>query len=340
MIQLNNINVTFETDDGPVQAVKDVSLKVKKGEIFGVIGYSGAGKSTLVRVINMLQRPTSGQVIVGGQGMTDLSEKELLKACKNIGMIFQHFNLLKQRTVGDNIAFPLKGNGLSKAEINDRVDELLELVGLSDRKNAYPAQLSGGQKQRVAIARALASKPDVLLCDEATSALDPKTTEQILSLLQKINEETGITIVVITHEMSVIKKICDRVAVMTNGEVVEVASVIDLFTNPKNKLSHDFIQSSQANLPSRGELGLSESIDLYRLDYIGHGQGESLFIDLYDKFNVRTNLHYSNTEYLKGQAVGMYLVSLEGSAVREALDHIENLGIKVKLYQTEKEGVA
>lgn len=226
-----------------LQALRDVSLDVKKGDIFGVIGLSGAGKSTLVRCINCLEEPTEGEIYIDGKAMTTLSNKELRKTRQNIGMIFQHFNLLMNSTVADNIAFPLKISGYPKGEVEQRVDDLLDVVGLSDKKNAYPSQLSGGQKQRVGIARALANDPDILLSDEATSALDPITTEQILDLLLDINGKYGITIVVITHEMDVIRKVCNKVAVMEDGYPVEVGDVLKVFNAPKSKTAKSFLES-------------------------------------------------------------------------------------------------
>lgn len=241
LIELEHVKKTYRTDAGPVEALTDVSMEVRNGEIFGVIGYSGAGKSTLIRLINLLERPTSGLVKVDGQIMTELSEKALREARKQIGMIFQHFNLLWSRSVAENISFPLELAGLSKKKQRARVEELLRVVGLEGRASSYPSQLSGGQKQRVGIARALASNPKVLLCDEATSALDPKTTDSILQLLQKINRTTGITIVIITHEMQVIRRICDRVAVLDHGTIVEEGLEKDVFTHPRQQITKEFI---------------------------------------------------------------------------------------------------
>ena len=216
MIELKNISVTFQQKKQEIQAVQDVSLTIDKGDIYGIVGYSGAGKSTLVRVINLLQRPTAGTVIINKENILTFSKKELRQQRKKIGMIFQHFNLMKERTIFSNIDFSLKYSGLSKSERRQKISHLLELVGLSEKRDAYPSQLSGGQKQRVAIARALANDPEILLCDEATSALDPKTTGQILALLKKLNQELNLTIVLITHEMQVVKEICNKVAVMEN----------------------------------------------------------------------------------------------------------------------------
>ena len=244
MIILENVTKKFNNGNGEIHAVKDVSLHIREGEIFGIIGFSGAGKSTLVRCINLLERPTAGRVLVDGQDLMALSERELRVARRKIGMIFQHFNLMKSRTVYDNIAFPLKKSKLTKQEKDAKIRYLLELVGLSDRSGAYPAQLSGGQKQRVALARALANDPKVLLCDEATSALDPQTTKSILALLQKLNAELGITIVLITHEMAVVKEICDRVAIMEQGTVVEQGTAEDIFVHPVENVTRSFISTA------------------------------------------------------------------------------------------------
>ena len=245
MISLEHVSKTFnENRPNEVRAVKDVTLHIHPGEIYGIIGYSGAGKSTLVRCINLLEKPTSGMVTVDGVELTALKPGDLRQARKKIGMIFQQFNLLAGRTVAQNIAMSLQYSGLPKSQIRDKVKRLLEYVELSDKANAWPSQLSGGQKQRVAIARALANDPKVLLCDEATSALDPQTTQSILALLQRLNRELGITIVVITHEMAVIKKICHRVAVMENGEVVEENDVVSLFAEPKRQITRDFVRTT------------------------------------------------------------------------------------------------
>ena len=231
-IVIEKVRKSFDTKDGVVEALKDVNLNIDSGDIYGIIGMSGAGKSTLVRCMNFLEVPTEGQVLIDGKALGDLTEKELRKQREEIGMIFQHFNLLMQKSVIDNVCFPLYIKGKKKAEARKRAAELLEIVGLGDRQNAYPAQLSGGQKQRVAIARALASDPKILLCDEATSALDPQTTSSILELLKKINKQFGITIVIITHQMSVVREICTHVAIMYEGEVVEKGLVADIFANP------------------------------------------------------------------------------------------------------------
>lgn len=253
MIRLENVSKTFTDSNKEVHAVNNVSLTINDGDIFGIIGFSGAGKSTLVRCINLLEKPTEGKVFVDDAEITALSGKELRKARKKIGMIFQHFNLMPSRTIFGNVAYPLRGSGLSKEEIKEKVHHLLELVGISEKENAFPGQLSGGQKQRVAIARALANDPNILLCDEATSALDPQTTKSILKLLQQLNQTLGITVVVITHEMAVVKEICNRVAVMDHGDVVEEGEVFHVFASPKEPLTRSFIKTT-SNLQKIEEL--------------------------------------------------------------------------------------
>lgn len=247
MIELQHIDKVYHTATGDLHALKDINLSIGEGEIFGIIGLSGAGKSTLVRCINRLEEPTSGKVVVNGEEITAMNEEQLRKARQNIGMIFQHFNLLSSRTVYDNIAFPLEIQGMDKAAIKKKVEPLLDLVGLKDRADHYPSQLSGGQKQRVGIARALASNPKVLLSDEATSALDPQTTESILTLLRDINKRLHITIVMITHQMNVVKEVCDKVAVIENGEIIEQGAMVDLFTNPQKRTTKEFVASVQHN---------------------------------------------------------------------------------------------
>ena len=243
MIQLRNIIKTFTTKDKDIHAVRNVTLDIHDGEIYGIIGYSGAGKSTLVRIINQLEKQDSGEVIINGTDISKLSEKELRENRQKIGMIFQHFNLLWSRTVAENIEFPLEIARVGKEERKNRVSELVKLVGLEGRENAYPSELSGGQKQRVGIARALANSPEILLCDEATSALDPDTTESILDLLKQINKDLNITIIMITHQMEVVQKICHKIAVMSDGRVVEEGSVRQIFENPKHEVTKRFVTS-------------------------------------------------------------------------------------------------
>lgn len=246
MIELHGIRKTFSTGGKTVEVLKGIDLSVQKGEVFGLIGRSGAGKSTLLRIINLLERPTAGRVVVDGVELTALSERELRRARQRIGMVFQHFHLLWSRTVRENIALPLEIAGVPKREIRQRVDELVELVGLTERADAYPSQLSGGQKQRVGIARALANRPHVLLCDEATSALDPETTDQILDLLRSINRRFGLTVVLVTHEMDVIQAVCDRVAVMEGGRIVEVGPVAEVVARPQTETARRFLQQGRA----------------------------------------------------------------------------------------------
>lgn len=245
MIQIKNVVKLFKTKKQSLKAVDQVSLTIEQGEIFGVIGYSGAGKSTLIRMLNLLEKPTEGSVYIDDVELNSLSQRELRKKRQKIGMIFQHFNLLWSRTVRENISFPLEIARVPKKEREKRVQELIDMVGLQGKEEDYPAQLSGGQKQRVGIARALANQPKVLLCDEATSALDPKTTDSILQLLQEINQQLGLTIVLITHEMHVIQKICDRVAVMENGRVVELGNTQEVFENPEQQMTKEFVKQVQ-----------------------------------------------------------------------------------------------
>ena len=340
MIQLERISKSFVTASGTVHAVQDVNLQIGEGEIFGIIGFSGAGKSTLVRCINLLERPTEGRVIVDGEDLTAMDLKKLREVRKKIGMIFQHFNLMRSRTVFQNIAFPLKKSGLSKAEKEKKIESLLELVGLSDKKDAYPSQLSGGQKQRVAIARALANDPKVLLCDEATSALDPQTTQSILKLLKQVNETLGITIVLITHEMAVVKDICDRVAIMEQGRVVEEGDTVSVFSHPKEAMTKDFIDTASnlgkihdliAEGHSLTEIQPGEQMVL--LTYSGSNAGQPLISALAEKFSVSANIIYGNIDYLKGKPLGKLVVTLSGEkeAMDQAIDYIRSLGVEMEV---------
>ncbi len=340
MIKLEHICKTFDTTAGNVHAVQDVSLEIQDGEIFGIIGFSGAGKSTLVRCINLLERPTSGSVQIDGVELTTLGEKQLREVRTKIGMIFQHFNLMRSRTVYENIDFPLKKSKLSKAQREEKIHSLLELVGLTDKKNVYPSQLSGGQKQRVAIARALANEPSVLLCDEATSALDPQTTQSILKLLKKVNAELGITIVLITHEMNVVKDICDRVAIMDGGTVVETGNTVDVFSRPQQALTKDFIETA-TNIRKIYEL-IEEDNELTRLEdgekmvlltYSGSNAGEPMISYLSKAYDVRANIIYGNIDYLKGIPLGKLVVTLSGDSehIAEALNYINSQGVEVEV---------
>lgn len=347
MIKLENIDVTFKQGVKVVNAVKNVSLHVEPGDIYGIIGYSGAGKSTLVRTINLLQRPTKGNVVVNGVDLLKLKPKGLRAARKKIGMIFQHFNLMNTLSVFDNVAFPLKKSGKTKSEIEQKVLSLLELVGLEDKVNSYPRQLSGGQKQRVAIARALANDPDVLLCDEATSALDPKTTYSILELLQKVNIQLGITIVIITHEMQVVKEICNKVAVMEEGEVIEQGSVLEIFTNPERDLTKDFIdtathinQGIETVLSHEQLLNLQEGDYLVKISFVGASTGEPLITKLSTQFQVAANILFANVEIIQETPVGTLLVGLSGekSGIENALSYIKEQGVSVDVLEESKGG--
>lgn len=345
MIELKNVGVTFEDEKQTVKAVQDVTLSVDEGDIFGIVGYSGAGKSTLVRTINFLQRPTSGQVVVDGQDLSALPPKSLRTARKKIGMIFQHFNLMRARTVAGNVAYPLKHSGLTKKEKDEKIDELLELVGLADKKNTYPSQLSGGQKQRVAIARALANDPEVLLCDEATSALDPKTTSSILRLLKKLNRKLSLTIVIITHEMQVVKEICNKVAVMDDGKVVEKGDLVSLFTEPKEALTHEFIDTA-THIDKALEkirqhptlLDLTEEDVVASITYVGESTSTPLIASLYAKFGVTTNILYGNVEILQQTPVGNLIVVLSGEKGQrdKAVAFLESNHVKVNLLENQE----
>lgn len=300
-----------------MEAVKDVSLTIQKGEIFGIIGFSGAGKSTLLRLVNLLESPSNGSIKIQGEDLSSFSAKEVRKLRRRIGMIFQNFNLFTSRTVAGNIAYPLKLAGKPKGEIKARVDELLQFVGLTDKANDYPEQLSGGQKQRVGIARALANSPDILICDEATSALDPDTTNEILRLLKKVNKDLGITILLITHEMNVIQTICDRVAVMENGEVIESGNVFETFTDPQHPTTKRFIQSVKQDRPSESLLQQwqqSGGKNLYRVIFKGELANRPLLSQISRKNNVDVNIVYGSVQELQEKFFGNLLVSFEGEA--------------------------
>ncbi|MGX4600369.1 methionine ABC transporter ATP-binding protein [Faecalimicrobium sp. JNUCC 81] len=319
LIKLKNIKKTYVSGKNVVEALKGVNLEIKEGEICGIIGFSGAGKSTLVRCINLLERPTCGEVFIGDKDITLLSNKELRESRKNIGMIFQHFNLMKSKTVFQNIEYPLKGNGLCKNEIKLRVSELLELVGLSDKATSYPSQLSGGQKQRVAIARALANNPKVLLCDEATSALDPQTTHSILNLLKDINEKLNLTVVIITHEMNVVKEICDKIAVMENGNIVENGDILEIFSNPKANVTKDFISTLFQNNKIYDLLkkdlfiqDISEDEVLAKISFVGQNTGQAFISKISRKFKIDASILFGNIEMVKNVPIGNLIVKLSG----------------------------
>ena len=319
MIKLNNITKIFTLPDKKLTALNNVSLHVQKGQICGVIGASGAGKSTLIRCVNLLERPTQGAVVIDDVDLTQLSDAELVKTRRQIGMIFQHFNLLTSRTVFENVALPLELENKSKAEIQEKTTALLALVGLSDKHNVYPANLSGGQKQRVAIARALASDPKVLLCDEATSALDPATTQSILKLLKEINRTLGITILLITHEMEVVKRICDQVAVIDKGRLIEQGTVSEIFSNPKTELAQEFISSTfHITLPEEYLENLSDtpkhakSYPIIKFEFTGRSVDAPLLSQASKKFGVELSILTSQIDYAGGVKFGFTIAEVEG----------------------------
>jgi len=340
VIQLEGIGLTYPGHPAPVQALQGVNLQVRAGEVFGVIGRSGAGKSSLVRVINLLNRPSSGRVQVDGADLTTLSAPELRQARHRIGMIFQHFNLLSSRSVFDNVALPLQLVGERPALIKRRVDELLDLVGLYELRHRYPAQISGGQKQRVGIARALACKPKVLLSDEATSALDPETTRSILVLLRQINRDFGLTIVLITHQMQVIKQVADRVAVMDAGQIVEQGAVIDVFTNPQHATTRSLIddilpQALPAGVIARIRQLMAGEPDnrgrLLRLAFSGDDSNQPLLSDVIRRFGLDINILHGQIDDIQGQLFGTLAVHARGAHVQlsAAVAHLRGAGVLV-----------
>jgi len=340
MIKLNNITKIFTLPDKKLTALDNVSLHVPKGQICGVIGASGAGKSTLIRCVNLLERPTHGAVIIDDVDLTQLSDAELVKTRRQIGMIFQHFNLLTSRTVFENVALPLELENKSKAEIQEKTTALLALVGLSDKHNVYPANLSGGQKQRVAIARALASDPKVLLCDEATSALDPATTQSILKLLKEINRTLGITILLITHEMEVVKRICDQVAVIDKGRLIEQGTVSEIFSNPKTELAQEFISSTfHITLPEEYLENLSDtpkhakSYPIIKFEFTGRSVDAPLLSQSSKKFGVELSILTSQIDYAGGVKFGFTIAEVEGDedAITQAKVYLMENNVRVEV---------
>ncbi|WP_273124929.1 methionine ABC transporter ATP-binding protein [Bacillus weihaiensis] len=337
MILLKNVNKTYETKSGKVNAVQNVNLEIQKGEIYGIIGYSGAGKSSLIRLLNGLEKPTSGTIQVAGNDIGTIKGSTLREARQEISMIFQHFNLLWSRTVRENIAFPLEIAGVRKAARKARVDELIKLVGLEGREDAYPSQLSGGQKQRVGIARALANNPKVLLCDEATSALDPQTTDSILDLLVDINERLGLTIVLITHEMHVIRKICHRVAVMESGEVVEEGNVLDVFRNPKKSITKRFVK--QVTEPEETNEVVGHLLELYpkgkviQLTFVGEAAEQPLMTNLIRKYDIEVNILQGKISQTQSGSYGNLFIHLDGEEleVNKALSYIYEQQVEVEV---------
>ncbi len=345
VITLSDVDVQFREKNRSVHAVDHVDLTVERGDIYGVVGYSGAGKSTLVRTINLLQRPTSGAVNVLGEDMLALSPKQLRGERKRIGMIFQHFNLMNSLTIADNVAFPLKGIK-PKAEIDKKVQEMLKLVGLENRATAFPTELSGGQKQRVGIARALASDPEILISDEATSALDPKTTSSILDLLKELNETLGLTIVLITHEMEAVKQICNKVAVMDAGRIIERGSLLDIFAKPQEQLTKDFIDTTlqldaaiESVRKQPAVAHLQGADQLVRLTYLGASTDQPLVATLYKDFNVTANILFGDIQILQGTPFGNLIVVLSGSQadIDRTFKYLADNDVQVQHITTEAE---
>ncbi|MCT3030962.1 methionine ABC transporter ATP-binding protein [Pediococcus parvulus] len=339
IIDLKKITVAFKDGENQVQAVKDVGLQVEKGDIYGIVGYSGAGKSTLVRVINLLQKPTYGEVHINNQNLLKLKPVELRQARTKIGMIFQHFNLMKSRTILGNVEYPLLKTKLSKKDRIQRATELLKLVGLEQRKNDYPRQLSGGQKQRVAIARALANNPDILISDEATSALDPKTTLSILKLLKRLNQTLGLTIVLITHEMQAVKEICNHVAVMQKGKIVERGNIEDIFSTPQKKLTQEFINIATNVGPAVEKVTenpsfklLTQKQQLVQLNFIGHSTEQPIISILAKQFDVDGNILFANVEQLHEETLGFMILVLTGESknIETAIQFLKENQVRVK----------
>lgn len=332
-ILIQDVSKTFETKDGSVQALKHVSLSIETGDIYGIIGMSGAGKSTLVRCMNFLEVPSEGKVLIDGKSLSEFSPKELRKEREKIGMIFQHFNLLMQKNVLENVCFPLYIQGKKKAEARAKALELLEIVGLADRAKAYPAQLSGGQKQRVAIARALASDPQILLCDEATSALDPQTTSSILELLQDINQKFGITIVIITHQMSVVREICTHVAIMKDGEVKEQGLVEEIFSHPKSQVAKELISKDSGNDVESKKLTKSEIQDgeIVRIVFSENSAFEPVIANLILTFHEPVNILKANTKNVGGVAKGEMILQFmsDSTNVPEMKKFLTERGLEI-----------
>lgn len=325
IIQLKNISKTFVTDKGEFKALEDINLDISRGSIYGIIGMSGAGKSTLVRCINYLEVPTEGSVVIDGKELGSLTEKGLREERKSIGMIFQHFNLLQQKNVIDNVSFPLRINGVNKKDAHKRAAELLEIVGLADKANSYPVQLSGGQQQRVAIARALAGNPKILLCDEATSALDPQTTKSILELLKNINEKYGITIVIITHQMAVVREICSHVAVISKGHIVENGEVSEVFSRPKTKEARELIMLESGDNTWYNES--SEDDNCVRIVFTENSAYEPVISNMIKKFNCDVSIYQADTKKINGKTTGEMIIGLPKD---------EELSRQLKSYLTEK----
>ena len=335
MIQFKNISKHYQLKGQTLRALDQINLEIPEGSIFGIIGYSGAGKSTLIRLINLLERPTEGQVIIHDKDFTALDARALRQERANIGMIFQHFNLLETKTVAENIEMPMKLLGVSKEKRQARLDELLSFIDLSHKKNAYPDELSGGQKQRVGIARALANHPKILLCDEATSALDPQTTQSVLALLKKINKEQNITIVMVTHEMDVIESVCDYVAVMESGKVIETGKTVDIFSKPQQPTTKNFIQTVlQQQLPRNILKQLEHQYEhsIYCLQFLGQSAQQPVIQAMIKQFDISLNILFANMTEIDGTVIGQMFVQILGDSaiVAQATDYLKQQGVEVR----------
>ncbi|WOE40389.1 methionine ABC transporter ATP-binding protein [Acinetobacter chinensis] len=335
MIEFKDISKHYELKGQTLRALDNINLTIPAGSIFGIIGYSGAGKSTLIRLINLLERPNSGQVIINQQDFTALNARSLRQERAGIGMIFQHFNLLQTKTVAANIEMPLKLLGVAKAEREKRLDELLDFIDLKHKKDAYPDELSGGQKQRVGIARALANHPKILLCDEATSALDPQTTKSVLELLKKINKEQGITIVMVTHEMDVIESVCDYVAVMEQGKVIETGTTLDIFSQPQHPTTKNFIQTVlQQQLPVSilNNLENQNHKSIYSLQFLGTSAQETVVQAAIKQFDISLNILFANMTEINGSVIGQMFIQLLGDPeiIKQTIAFFEQNGVKVE----------
>ncbi|WP_286739740.1 MULTISPECIES: methionine ABC transporter ATP-binding protein [Acinetobacter] len=334
MIEFKDISKQYELKGQTLHALNRINLQIPTGSIFGIIGYSGAGKSTLIRLINLLERPTSGQVIINGTDFTALDAKSLRQERTQIGMIFQHFNLMQTKTVAANIEMPMKLLGWSKAEREKRLEELLDFIDLKHKRHAFPDELSGGQKQRVGIARALANHPKILLCDEATSALDPQTTKSVLQLLKRINQEQGITIVMVTHEMDVIETVCDYVAVMEKGDVIETGSTLQIFSQPQHPTTKNFIQTVlQQNLPVNilANLENQNHHSIYCLKFLGSSAQETVIQGVIKQFDISLNILFANMTEINGSVIGQMFIQLLGdpAQITAAMQYLRDNGVQV-----------
>ncbi|HWQ31164.1 MAG TPA: ATP-binding cassette domain-containing protein [Negativicutes bacterium] len=332
MIRIENLSKVFNDKHNNVHALKDISLNMEKGDIYGIIGLSGAGKSTLIRCINRLEEPSSGKVCIDGADITALDTNGLIALRRRIGMIFQHFNLMSRKSCNENIAFPLEIAGYEREYIRSRVDELLELVSLKDKSLAYPSQLSGGQKQRVAIARALATKPDILLCDEATSALDPSTTKSILELLKTINETLGITIVLITHQMEVIREICNKVAVISDGVIVEQGNTYDLFYNPQDRITKSFVRDISTEFEESPRI-IDRGSRLIKLTFPDEAATQPVIWDIIRRFDIEVNIMAGHISSIQERSYGQLIISIKGkeSLLESSIAYLSSKNLSVEV---------